>query len=401
MKIAVVGVKELPPHQGGIERACAELYPRMVQQGHSVDLYARASSTKLGWFEQSEFQGVRVISMPAFGKRGVDALVSSALGSLVSSYGYDVVHFHALGPAMFSIIPYVVSPRTKIVVTCHGLDWQRAKWGSFAKTLLQFGERSAVRCADEMIVVSQALCSYFEQTYQRPTHYVPNASAPYAYSDPSFQFGQSLGLSKQKYIVFLGRLVPEKSPDLLIQAFQQLRPAGWKLALVGGTSDTSAYTQNIRTLANDDPEVVFTGELRGEKLAEVMRGAGLFVLPSYVEGMPLAMLEAMMEGIPVLASDIAPHQQLLDKERGLLFETGSIDDCAQQLNWAVQHPTELQKIAKGAQDYAQLNHSWERITSETLGIYDQSLLVPSIAEAQERMKGVPERIANVSERLAS
>ncbi|MGD1855736.1 MAG: glycosyltransferase family 4 protein [Leptolyngbyaceae cyanobacterium] len=399
MKIAVVGVKELPPNQGGIERACAELYPRMVQQGHSVDLYARASSTKLGWFEKSEFQGVRVISMPAFDKRGVDALMGSALGSVASSYGYDVVHFHALGPAMFSFLPYLVSPRTKVVVTCHGLDWQRAKWGSFAKKWLQLGERVAAHCADEIIVVSEALQSYFDQTYGRSSNYVPNASAPYAYSDPLFQFGQSLGLSQQKYIAFLGRLVPEKAPDLLIQAFQQLRLAGWKLVLVGGASDTSVYTQKVRTLADNDANVVFTGELRGEKLAEVIRGAGLFVLPSYVEGMPLAMLEAMMEGIPVLASDIAPHQQLLGQQRGLLFQTGSIEDCAQKLAWAIQHPTDVQKMAARAQDYAQLNHSWEHITAETLGIYDHSLAVTP--GAPERVTGVTERIAGVPEQLAS
>lgn len=402
MKIAVVGVKELPPKQGGIERACAELYPRMVKQGHSVDLYARASSTDLGWFEQSNFQGVRVISMPGFGKRGLDALASSALGGMVSSFGYDVVHFHALGPAMFACIPHVVSPRTKVVVTCHGLDWQRAKWGTFAKKWLRFGERVAVRCADEIIVVSEALRGYFDKTYHRSTHYVPNASAPYAYSDPSFQFGQTLGLSEQKYIVFLGRLVPEKSPDLLIQAFQQLRPDGWKLALVGGASDTSTYTQSIRTLASNDPDIIFTGELRGEKLAEVVRGAGLFILPSYVEGMPLAMLEAMMEGIPVVASDIAPHQQLLAQKRGLLFETGSIEDCAQKLNWAINNPHELQIMAKQAQTYAQLNHSWERITTETLGVYDQSLVVPPIsAGSHERITSVSERLTGVSERLAS
>lgn len=385
MKIAVIGVKQLPPNQGGIERACAELYPRIVQLGHTVDLYARASSTNLGWFKQSEYQGVRVISLPSFDKRGLDAFVSSALGSIASSYKYDVVHFHAVGPALFSCIPHFVSSRTKIVVTCHGLDWQRAKWGSFAKNLLLSGERMAVSCADEIIVVSEALRSYFSAVYGRATHYVPNASAPYDYSDPTFQFGQTFGLSQQKYLVFLGRLVPEKCPDLIIQAFKQLRPAGWKLVLVGGTSDTSTYTQAIRDLSNNDPDVVFTGELRGSKLAEIVRGAGLFVLPSYVEGMPLAMLEAMMEGIPILASNIAPHQQLLGHNRGLMFETGSVDDCVQQLSWAIQNPESLESMAKQAQHYVQTYHSWDRITSETLEIYDQSSMTSNVLTSPRRV----------------
>ena len=375
MKIAVVGVKQLPPKQGGIEQACSELYPRMVQKGHAVDVYARATSTELGWFQKSRYHDVGVISLPSFNRRGMDAMATSALGAVMGSHSYDVVHFHAVGPALFSCIPRLLSPRAKIVMTCHGLDWQRAKWGSFAKRWLEAGEQMAVRCADEIIVVSEALKDYFWQRYQRPTHYIPNAPAAYAETN-GFDFGQSLGLTPQKFMVFLGRLVPEKCPELLVQAFQQSRPQGWKLVLIGGNSDTSDYTQNLRQMAASNPEVVLTGQLQGKRLAEVMRGAGLFVLPSYLEGMPLAMLEAMTEGIPVLASDIPPHQQLLDNGRGICFETGSVEDCARQINWAIQHPSARREMALNAQQYADLYHSWEHITSETLKIYNQPISVP-------------------------
>lgn len=385
MKIAVVGVKQLPPKQGGIERACAELYPQMVKRGHTVDLYARAACTRQRWMSTDWYQGVRVISLPSFGKRGLDAIVTSALGGLASLRGYDVVHFHAVGPALFTFLPRLLSPRTRVVVTCHGLDWQRAKWGSFAKTWLQAGERNAVKYANEIIVVSEALRQYFWQTYRRETQYVPNASAAYETSDPHFSFGRSLGLEAQKYVVFLGRLVPEKCPDLAIQAFQQLQPTGWKLVLIGANSDTSTYTKEVYNLGENDPNVIFTGELRGPRLAEIIRGAGLFVLPSYVEGMPLAMLEAMMEGVPILASDIAPHQQLIGQQRGLMFETGSIQDCVQRLSWAIQNPAAMAEMALRAQRYAQMNHSWEKITSETLEVYDQSFAVSSVGQASKRV----------------
>src|SRR5919199_5890041 len=161
MKIAVIGAKGLPPKQGGIEHYCAEVYPRMVARGHSVDLFGRSSYTDCPAMDQYDFEGVRVVSLPCFHLKGVDAFISSALGAIASGgTKYDIVHFHALGPALFTWLPRLASS-SKVVVTCQGLDWQRAKWGNFSSRLIQMGERAAVRFADEIIVVSEALRSYF------------------------------------------------------------------------------------------------------------------------------------------------------------------------------------------------------------------------------------------------
>ncbi len=370
MKIAVIGAKGLPAKQGGIEHYCQEIYPRMVARGHSVDLYARSSYIDSPWLHQYDFQGVRVISLPCAKSKGLDALISSLLGALTSSTAqYDIIHFHALGPALFSWLPKIASS-AKVVVTCQGLDWRRAKWGKFSSQMIHMGEKAAVRCADGMIVVSNELRSYFMQNYRRETIYIPNAPASYAETNPNFSYGTSLGLRQGRYILFLGRLVPEKCPDLLIKAFQSLKPPGWKLVLVGATSDTNSFTSQITNLANDNPNVVFAGELHGECLAEIVRGAGLFLLPSQVEGLPLAMLEAMREGVPVLASNILPHQQLIDGERGILFEAGNVDSCTQALDWAINHPEELVTMASYAKSYVEANYNWNQITTETLSLYE-------------------------------
>ncbi len=372
MKIAVIGAKGLPPLQGGIEHYCAEVYPRMVSRGHSVDLYARSSYTENKWFENSDYQGVRVISLPSFPKRGLDAFLSSALGTVMSGGAqYDVIHFHALGPALFSSVARVFRS-AKIVVTCQGLDWQRAKWGNLSSRMILTGEKAAVRFADDIIVVSEALQSYFSQTYGRSTIYIPNAPASYPKSDTNFTYGQNLGLTKGRYLLFLGRIVPEKRPDLLIEAFLRLKPPGWKLVLAGGVSDTKLYTSKLLKMVASS-RVMFAGELRGARLAEIVRGAGLFVMPSDVEGLPLAMLEGMREGIPVLASDILPHQQLLGRDRGVLFPAGDIEGCVRQLNWALNHPTELANMAANAQKYVKRNYSWEQITTDNLDVYQRSL----------------------------
>jgi glycosyltransferase involved in cell wall biosynthesis len=375
MKIAVIGPKGLPPKQGGIEHYCAELYPRMVAQGHSVDMFARCSYTKKSWLQKSNFEGVQIISLPGLDLRGLDAFTTSAFAS-IATFGqqYDIIHFHALGPALFSSLSKFTST-AKIVVTCQGLDWQRAKWGNISSRTILAGEKAAVRFSDALIVVSKDLQSYYLDTYNRKTIYIPNAPAIYPESDPNFLYGTSLGLTQKRYILFLGRLVPEKRPDLLIDAFSRLKPAGWKLIFAGGVSDTKSYVSELLDKIASNPDVVFAGELRGARLAEIVRGAGLFVLPSDLEGLPLAMLEAMQEGIPVVGSDIPPHQQLLEKGRGMLFESGNLDSCIRSLDWAIHHPYKMAVMAKVAQNYVASNYNWEYITTENLRLYT-SLLNP-------------------------
>ncbi len=393
MKIAVIGAKGLPPKQGGIEHYCAEVYPRMVAQGNSVDLFARCSYTDCSWLKRYDFQGVQVISLPGLNMRGADALMTSGLGAILTlAKKYDIVHFHALGPSLFTCLPRIISSTGGVVVTCQGLDWQRAKWGNFSTRLIQMGEKAAVRFAHSIIVVSDALQTYFWQTYGRKTVYIPNAPASYGESDPHFGYGNQLGLKQGRYILFLGRLVPEKRPDLLVEAFCKLKPIGWKLVLAGGVSDTKSFSAKLLEKVAKNRDIVFAGELQGRRLWEIVRGAGLFVLPSDLEGLPLAMLEAMQEGIPVLASNIPPHQQLVNGGRGMLFEEGNLESLVSSLNWAIHHPQELAVMAQNARKSVELNYSWDHITSETLKLYTTLLNSPKpvrLCESNEnRLAGV-------------
>jgi glycosyltransferase involved in cell wall biosynthesis len=367
MKIAVIGSKGLPAKQGGIERHCEEIYPRLVAQGHSVDLFARYSYAQCCDRRPYRVKGVRVIP------RGFDALTGSAFAALTTlGHRYDIVHFHAVGPALFSWLPAVFST-AKVVVTCHGLDWQRAKWGRLSSRVLHLGEQTAALFADHLIVVSEQLRQYFEQTYAVEATYISNGPGRFDPSDINAAYLRALGLEEGRYILFLGRFVPEKRPELLLQAFQSLNLKGWKLALVGGSSNTNSYTAEVMEMANQHPGVIFTGELLGTRLAEVVRGAGLFVLPSDIEGLPLAMLEAMQECVPILASNIPVHSQLTADGRGLLFEAGNPESCAQALKWAVSHPQNLASMARTARDYVLAHHNWERITEQTLSIYKHLL----------------------------
>lgn len=373
MKIAVIGAKGIPARQGGIERHCQELYSRMVEQGHQVDLYARSSYTRSLF--HNTVQGVRVISMPSLSLRGVDALSCSLLGTLSTLSGfrerpYDIVHFHALGPSLFCGLSR--ADNLRVVVTCHGLDWARAKWGKSSRWLLQQGERTAMKFANDVIVVSEELQTYFQNTYSKATTYIPNAPASYPDSDPEFQFGRSLNLQPKRYVLFLGRLVPEKRLDLLLEAFTGLQQPDWKLVIVGGDSDSERYAQPLKHHYSHD-QIIFTGELSGSRLAEIVRGASLLVLPSDLEGMPLVLLEAMNEGVPVLASDLGVHRRLISNGRGLLFEAGKTAACREQLGWAMSHPTALTAMAEAAHHYVKSGYNWDHVVQQTLSVYERTL----------------------------
>jgi glycosyltransferase involved in cell wall biosynthesis len=370
MRIAVIGAKGLPPRQGGIEHYCAEVFPRLVAKGHSVDLFAQSAYTGFSWFDRYTYRGVNIKTLPSFGVEGMDTLCSSALASLLTVRPrYDVVHFHALGPGLFSLLPRLAT-NSKVVVTCHGLDWQREKWGWLSGRLIRLGEQASVRFAHEITVVSADLQNYFAKTYDRSTTFIPNAPAAYTESDPTFSYVRSLGAEPGKYIVFLGRLVPEKCPDLLIQAFQSIQAKDWKLILVGGKATADLFSTKLFQLAATNRNVIFAGELRGDRLAEVMRGAGLFTLPSNLEGSPLALLEAMRENIPVIASDIEPHQELIQADKGLLFERGNPVALQNCINWALSHPSQMKIMAERAHKEILLNYTWERVAAQTLRLYE-------------------------------
>ena len=376
MRIAVIGAKGLPAKQGGVEHYCQELYANIVTKGYSVDLFARSSYTNTVWFSCYYVRGIRVICLPSLPFKGLDALTSSVIGAIAALIrGYDLVHFHALGPALFSWIPKI-SSSSRVVVTCHGLDWQRAKWDKLSRSIIRWGERIAANCADELVVVSEYLLRYFQNTYGIETTYIPTAPARYAEPDPQCFYLNSLGLKQKRYILFLGRLVPEKRPDLLIKAFLLLKPQGWKLVIAGGTSNTPLFTSKLVNLTKGDENVIFTGAIHGHRLSEIVRWAGLFVLPSDLEGLPMVILEAMNEKIPVLASDIPPHRQLIGQDRGLLFRAGDLNSCADRLEQALSQHQELAAMAEKAHRYVKANYNWNKITLDNLALYEKNTIPP-------------------------
>lgn len=257
-RVAMFGQKRLS-REGGIEIVVKELCTRMVQAGCQVTCYNRAGHHVSGveYDDKTEYEGIRQKSVPTIEKKGLAAVSSSAFAALYSAFGkYNVVHIHAEGPAFFSWLPKLFGKR--VVVTIHGIDWQREKWKSgFGSKFIHQGERNAVKYADEIIVLSKGVQDYFQKIYGRETCFIPNGVNRPKLREAEM-ISKKFGISKDSYILFLGRLVPEKGIRYLVEAFKQVK-TDKKLVIAGGSSDTNSFMKELQELAKADDRIIFTG----------------------------------------------------------------------------------------------------------------------------------------------
>lgn len=373
LKIAMLGHKRIPSREGGIEIVVEELAVRMAKQGHEVTCYNRSghhvSGKEYDGKNLIEYHGVRLKNVFTLDKKGLAAMTSSVFASLKAAFGrYDIVHFHAEGPCAMMWLPKLFGKRC--IATIHGLDWQRAKWGGFAAKYIKFGEKTAVRCADEIIVLSRGVQKYFKDTYGRKTVFIPNGVNRPTRVEASL-IHERWELEKDGYILFLGRLVPEKGIRYLIEAFKGADTEK-KLVIAGGSSDTDSFTKELKELSRDDARILFTGFVQGQALDELYSNAYVYVLPSDLEGMPLSLLEAMSYGNCCLTSDIAECAEVVE-DKAITFKKGDIQDLREKIQQLCDHP-ELVKIYKdGAADFICGKYSWDDVVEKTLRLYRRGM----------------------------
>lgn len=369
LRIAVLGHKRIPSREGGIEVVVEALTTRMAALGHDVTCYNRrghhVSGKEFDTTDVTEYHGVHIKSVFTIQKGGLAAMSSSVFASLRAAFGrYDVVHFHAEGPCATLWLPKLFGKRC--VATVHGLDHQRAKWGRFASWYIRFGEKCAVRFADEIIVLSENLQQYFRDEYGRETVFIPNGvTRPERLSPESIS--AAYGLSGEDYILFMGRLVPEKGLRYLIEAFRQVK-TDKRLVIAGGSSDTAEFQRELQAMAEQDSRVLFTGFVQGRMLEELYSNAYIYILPSDVEGMPLTLLEAMSYGTCCLTSDIPECAEVLG-ECGHLFRRGDVADLRDKLQQLCDNPAEVERCREGCVDYVCSGHDWDDVVAATLRVY--------------------------------
>lgn len=369
MRIAMIGHKRYGSREGGVEVVVTELARRMAALGHEITCYDRSGSDVMTGdaadCRERVVDGVRVVPVKTIDKKGLAAFSSSYFATKAAIKDrLDVIHYHAEGPC----VPLVLAKRAGIrtVATIHGLDWQRAKWGKLASTYIKMGEKTAATKADGLVVLSKSAQSYFQDAYGRTATFIPNGIEK-KQPRPVNQIKEKWGLDAGSYLLYLGRLVPEKRPELLIEAFKKLDTEK-RLVIAGGGSDTSEYEASLRAAAQGDNRIVFTGFVTGEPLAELYSNCYAYVLPSDVEGMPMSLLEAMAYGRCCVTSDIPECADVL-AGNGVTFEKGSVDSLRAALQGLLADDDHGRVLGAAAKAHVEKTYNWDSVVERTLEIY--------------------------------
>lgn len=365
MKIFVLGTRGIPRIQGGVETHCEELYPRLVKLGCDVTLITRTPYVEPD-NRLDNFRGVKLKHLYAPKNKSLEAIIHSLLGVLYARLkSPDLLHIHAIGPSLVVPVARLLGLRT--VVTHHGPDYDRQKWGKAAKSLLRLGEFFAAKFSNEIIVISEVIGNILKIKYGRSDYHLIHNGVNNATTTAASDYIDALGLSKGKYIIGVGRFVKEKGFHDLIEAFFKLNPDDIKLVLVGDADHETEYSQQLKQLAKEEGAVL-TGFIKGEQLQQIFSHAGLFVMPSYHEGLPIALLEAMSYGLPVLVSDIPANLEVpLDKS--CYFNIGDNTSLAAGIT--------RQLASASNTDYSSLlasEYDWDHSAKQTLDVYEKMVI---------------------------
>jgi glycosyltransferase involved in cell wall biosynthesis len=370
LHIAMLGHKRIPSREGGIEVVVEELSTRIVQQGYQETCFNRmgyhVSGKEYDKGRLKNYKGIILKDVPTINRKGFAAMTSSLFGTIQAAFGkYDVVHFHAEGTCVLLWLPKLLGKRC--ICTIHGLDWQRNKWGKLASTYIRMGEKCAARNADEIIVLSKTAQRYFKDTYGRETRLIPNGvNQPQIRTANLIQ--QKYGLSKDTYLLYLGRIVPEKGLHCLIDAFREVQ-TDKLLVIAGGSSDSQEHVRELKQLAAEDKRILFTGFVQGELLDELYSNAYLYILPSVVEGMPLSLLEAMSYGNCCLVSDIEECTSIIE-DKGFSFRKGDTADLTDKLQMICDHQEMVEQIKREAAGFVCRKYNWDDVVERTLALYE-------------------------------
>ena len=362
MKIAMLGLKGIPATFGGVERHVEELSSALAAMGHEITVFVRPSYTSA----RGRHRGVRLFRLPSIPTKHLDAITHTTLCTMAGLFGsFDIIHYHSVGPALLSFVPRLLGRR--VVATVHGMDWKRAKWGPAARVALWCGGVMAAHAPHRTIVVSRALERFLEPFRRRVT-WIPNGVE--TIERRPLRRLRRLGLEEGRYALWMGRFTPEKRCEDMIRAFAEL-DVDARLVLAGETSSNAVYVEQLKLLARNDPRVIFPGGLYGEDKAEALWNAGVSLLSSELEGLPIAALEAIRCGLCLIGSDIEPMREIVRHGRtGKLYPMGDVDALRSKIEWAFRRPAEAADMGRRAQGSLGRTYDWDHIAEQTVRVYE-------------------------------
>jgi glycosyltransferase involved in cell wall biosynthesis len=365
MKIFVTGTRGIPDIPGGIEKHCQELYPRIAAKGHTI-LVSRRKPYTTNSAGLADYNGVKLIDYPTAKHPSLEAIIHTFISILAARLiSPDIVHVHAVGPSL--LVPFARILGLRVIFTNHGPDYERDKWGQFAKCALKLGEYLGGRYANKTIVISSPIADIVCKRCSIDPVLIPNGVVLPS-KTPSIQLLKSIGITSKGYILAVSRLVPEKGLHDLIRAFSSLK-TNINLVIAGDADHESNYSRMLKNMARNDSRVILTGYITGELLSSLYAHARLFVLPSYHEGHPIALLEALSYGLPVLVSDIRANLEIgLSNDN--YFQCGNIQSLFKGLVHHIAKPLD-EGYKERIRAMIQEKYNWDSIADRTIDVYQK------------------------------
>lgn len=369
LKIAVLGTRGFPRVQGGVEAHCEHLYPRLAGKGCEVIVFTRKPYVDLNI---TEYKGVTLIPLPCLKNKFFEAFLHTLIGIFAAKkFSPDILHIHAIGPSLF--IPVARLLGLKVIMTNHGPDYLRKKWGTLAKTVLKLGEKAGSKWANSIVCISETIAEQVKNKYERTVTVIPNGVTIPEIIQSNTTL-EKYGLITGKYILSVGRIVPEKGFHDLIDAFNRLitydsnlKVDNWKLVIIGKADHEDKYSLGLKEKASLNSNIILTGFLTGEPLQELYSHAGLFALPSYYEGLPIVLLEALSYGLSCIASDI-PANREVGMEDDRYFCAGDTEALVSKIKEFVHKAMNDEEKMSQRNRIAE-KYDWEKIADKTLEVY--------------------------------
>ena len=364
MRVSYIVLRGMPL-EDGIVKYTEEVGSRLAERGHEVTVYAMRHYGSKDEF----YKGMKIKTVPTFSSRSFEKLTASFVATIkhcLEDKNTDIVHYHAFGPAMFNFIPRILG--RKVVVQGHGLEWKRSKWGIFGRLFLKLSEVPSVKFPHMLTVVSKTQQEYIKERYGINSVYIPTGVNPPKIESPDL-IGQ-YGLKGNDYILFAARLVREKGAHYLIEAYKRLK-SDLKLVIAGDARYEENYKSELYKLTGENKNIIFPGFVTGKLLHELFSNCGLFILPSEIEGLPTALLEAMSYGNICLASDIPENIEALSGF-GYTFKSGDVDDLSGKLRSLLNNTID-KGLADKARNHVMENHSWDKIAERFEALYKHVL----------------------------
>lgn len=367
MKINVIGIRGFPDIQGGGEKHCEELYPRLVKLGCNVTVFSRAPYFAKGK-SLKKWKGVKFIYLWCPRIKSLEAITHTLLASLVCIFKRpDIVHVHNIGPGILVLLLKIA--RLKVVLTYHSVNYEHQKWGKFAKIVLKVSEFVSVKFADKIIVISTVIKDLLKNKYGREDLELIFNGVNFPEKISTTKILEKYGLSSSRYVFAVARFTREKGLHDLITAYRKIKNAEFKLVITGDADHESTYSREIKTLARKSKRIILTGFISGNPLTELFSNAGLFVLPSYYEGLPIALLEAMSYGIPALISDIPANKEMpLPEFR--FFPVGNIDKLSEKMIELFEYGISKEEKQR-QQEVLARDYNWDKIAKQTFKVYEK------------------------------